>query len=121
MRARLRRAGSAPFELNVDLRLPGRGVTALFGASGCGKTTLLRIVAGLQRPDEGEVVVNGEVWQRDVQRVWRPTHQRALGYVFQEASLFEHLNVQDNLRFGQRRVPASAQRVSLAQARCWFA
>ena len=101
------------FSLDVDLALPGRGVTALFGHSGSGKTTLLRCIAGLERPSLGTLTVNGEVWQ-DEQRCL-PTHQRPLGYVFQEASLFPHLSVLDNLRYGMKR-SAAAQRVSLDQA-----
>ena len=84
------------FTLDVDLALPGRGVTALFGHSGSGKTTLLRCIAGLERPRAGRLTVNGEVWQDD--RQWIPTHRRPLGYVFQEASLFPHLTVLGNLR-----------------------
>ena len=102
------------FALDVDLDLPGRGVTALFGHSGSGKTTLLRAIAGLERVPGGVLSVNGETWQNDA--VFRPTHQRPLGYVFQEASLFPHLDVQANLQFGQKRVPAVARRVSLDQA-----
>lgn len=93
------------FTLNVDLQLPSRGITALFGASGSGKTTCLRILAGLEPQALGRVSVAGEVWQDSAQGVFRPVHQRALGYVFQEASLFDHLNVQDNLKFGFKRTP----------------
>ena len=114
MRARVERG--AGFALDVDVALAGRGITAIFGASGCGKTTLLRAVAGLVRPQPGRVVVNGDVWQDDAQRVWRPTHRRPLGVVFQEASLFDHLSVQRNLDFGRRRVPEAERRVSLEQA-----
>lgn len=99
------------FALDVDLHLPGRGVTALFGASGSGKTTLLRCVAGLSRA-AGRVEVNGERWQDDGRGVFVPTHRRALGYVFQEASLFAHLSVRDNLFFGQRRVPPGERRIA---------
>ena len=63
------------FTLDVDLRLPGRGVTALFGPSGCGKTTCLRAIAGLERAKPGQVVVNAEVWQDDTAQVWRTCHQ----------------------------------------------
>ena len=104
------------FTLDVDLRLPGQGVTAVFGPSGCGKTTLLRAVAGLTRPAPGRIVVAGEVWQDDAAGIWRPTHQRPLGVVFQEASLFEHLSVQGNLDFGLKRVPAAQRQVSLPHA-----
>jgi molybdate transport system ATP-binding protein len=88
------------FTLDVDLDLPGRGVTALFGRSGCGKTTLLRCIAGLER-GKGRLEVNGETWQDDARFV--PTHQRALGYVFQDARLFAHLDVRRNLDYGAKR------------------
>ena len=74
-------------------------MTALYGPSGCGKTTLLRCIAGLNRVRDGGCRVNGEVWQ-DGEGVFLPTHRRPLGYVFQEASLFAHLSVKGNLRFG---------------------
>lgn len=101
------------FSLDVDLDLPGRGVTALFGHSGSGKTTLLRCIAGLERAREGRLAVDGEVWQDA--GCWLPTHQRPIGYVFQEASLFAHLTVMGNLRYGMKRSSA-AQRVSLDHA-----
>ncbi len=108
--------GTDAFRLRVDLSLPPTGVTALFGPSGCGKTTLLRCVAGLSRPSPGRIVVDGEIWQDDETGIWQPTHQRALGYVFQEASLFPHLSVQGNLDFGMKRVPEHVRRIALEQA-----
>jgi len=99
------------FTLDVDLNLPGQGVTALFGPSGCGKTTLLRCMAGLTRASLGQLSVNGETWHRDT--LFVPTHQRALGYVFQEANLFNHLSIRRNLLYGQSRVPAASRRVGL--------
>ncbi|MCY1345063.1 Vitamin B12 import ATP-binding protein BtuD [compost metagenome] len=104
------------FALDVDLRLPGRGVTALFGPSGSGKTSLLRCIAGLERGGRGYLRVNGELWQDSATKLLLPTHKRALGYVFQEASLFEHLTVRSNLDYGWRRIPAAQRRVSLEQA-----
>jgi molybdate transport system ATP-binding protein len=89
------------FSLDVDEVLPARGVTALFGHSGSGKTTLLRCIAGLEHAAHGRLSFLGEVWQ-DAQ-TWVPTHRRPLGCVFQEASLFPHLSVMSNLRYGQRR------------------
>lgn len=103
------------FSLDVDLVLPGTGVTALFGHSGSGKTTVLRLIAGLEKSARGHLQVNGEVWQ-DGKRLFLPTHQRNLGYVFQEASLFAHLNVQRNLAYGMQRVPPAQRQVSLDQA-----
>ena len=101
------------FSLDVNLALPGRGVTALFGHSGSGKTTLLRCIAGLERAREGRLAVDGEVWQDA--GCWLPPHKRPIGYVFQEASLFAHLTVLGNLRYGLKRI-SSAQRVSLDHA-----
>jgi len=106
----------AAFSLNVDLQLPGRGVSALFGDSGSGKTTCLRCVAGLERASSGYLRVNGELWQDSATGVFLPVHQRALGYVFQEASLFAHLSVRRNLTFGFKRIGAAAQRVQMAHA-----
>lgn len=91
------------FAMHVALELPGRGVTALFGHSGSGKTTMLRAVAGLERHASGYLEVNGDVWQDDARGIFLPTHRRALGYVFQEASLFSHLSVRGNLDFVLKR------------------
>jgi molybdate transport system ATP-binding protein len=108
------------FSLDVDLALPGRGVTALTGPSGCGKTTCLRVIAGLQHAPGSRVEINGEVWQDDAAGqpagVFLPAHRRPIGYVFQETRLFAHLDVRRNIEFGMKRVPASGRRVSLAQA-----
>lgn len=90
------------FTLDVDLTLPNQGVSVLFGPSGSGKTTLLRCIAGLIRPPRGYLSVNGQIWQDE--KTFRPTYQRPIGYVFQEASLFPHLNVEGNLNFGLRRL-----------------
>lgn len=115
IRARFNIAYSA-FKLDVDLSLPGRGVSALFGPSGSGKTTCLRAMTGLERFVGTYLEVNGEVWQDDERNIFLPTYKRPLGYVFQEASLFPHLSVQRNLEYGMRRVPAAMHRVSLDQA-----
>ncbi len=97
------------FDLDVAFTAPERGVTALFGRSGSGKTSVLRAVAGLVRNAKGLVRINDEVWQDDNR--FLPTHRRALGYVFQEASLFPHLSVKRNLEYGLRRVPVREQRI----------
>ena len=96
------------FTLDVNLALPGRGVTALFGHSGSGKTTLLRLIAGLERTPGGFLSVNGEVWQDDSRNRFVPVHHRALGYVFQEANLFPHLSVAQNLAYGKKRRNSSS-------------
>lgn len=104
------------FSLDVDLHLPGRGVTALYGPSGSGKTSCLRCIAGLEQAGQGFVQVNGEVWQDSQNGIFVPPHKRALGYVFQEASLFAHLSVLANLQFGFKRIAKSQRRVDMAQA-----
>ncbi|WNV05262.1 molybdenum ABC transporter ATP-binding protein [Candidatus Methylospira mobilis] len=104
------------FRLGVDLQVPGQGVTALFGHSGSGKTTVLRCIAGLERVPDGFLSVNGEIWQDDSKSIFLPTHRRPLGYVFQEASLFAHLSVRKNLEFGLKRVPQTSQKVAFDQA-----
>ncbi|MEN9790290.1 MAG: hypothetical protein RLZZ473_2354, partial [Pseudomonadota bacterium] len=79
------------FVLDVQTALPARGITAVFGASGSGKTTLLRCVAGLETEAHGRVSLGETLWQDSERKLLVPTWQRRLGYVFQEASLFEHL------------------------------
>jgi molybdate transport system ATP-binding protein len=101
------------FNLDVDLALPGRGVTALFGHSGSGKTTLLRVLAGLERVAGACVALGDEVWQDDARKVFVPTHERGIGYVFQEASLFPHLSVRANLEFGRKRLKPAERRFDL--------
>jgi len=105
--------GYRGFALACDLQLPGRGVTALFGPSGSGKTTCLRVLAGLERASGTYIEINGDVWQDDARGVFLPTHRRAIGYVFQEASLFAHLDVRGNLEYGMRRIPAASREVPL--------
>ncbi len=89
------------FRLDAELSLPDCGVVALFGESGSGKTTMLRAIAGLEANPGGYLRVGDSVWQDGAQVV--PVHRRALGYVFQESSLFTHLSVRGNLEFGHRR------------------
>jgi len=101
------------FRLEVDLALPGQGVTALFGHSGSGKTTVLRALAGLERTPGAYIALGNEVWQDEARGLFVPTHRRGIGYVFQEASLFAHLDVRANLEFGQKRLKASERRFAL--------
>ena len=96
------------FELDLDLQLPGLGITAIFGPSGSGKTTLLRAVAGLEKNQVGRIQIGSHVWQDTQQGIDLPTWQRPLGYVFQESSLLPHLNVTDNLNFGLKRAVKSS-------------
>lgn len=102
------------FLLDVDLEIPERGITAIFGPSGCGKTTLLRAIAGLETCRNGFLRVGGVAWQEN--GYFMPPHKRPLGYIFQEASLFAHLNVRCNLEYGSRRIAAGERKVSLQRA-----
>ena len=106
------------FKLDAELHAPGAGITALFGPSGSGKTTILRCVAGLVRAAGGQLRVNAETWQDD--RVFLAPHRRPIGYVFQESSLFPHLSVERNIRYGYRRVPQNNRRIQLDQAIDWL-
>lgn len=105
------------FTLDIDTQLPMRGVTGIFGVSGSGKTTLLRCIAGLEST-AGSLHVNGETWQDD--KTFMPTHQRSLGYVFQEANLFPHLSVRANLEYGMKRVMQYERKVKFEQVVEWL-
>jgi molybdate transport system ATP-binding protein len=93
----------ADFSLDVRLELPSRGVTALFGPSGSGKSSFLRCLAGLSRPQRGKLSVNGVAWQDSERNFFLPPHRRPVGMVFQDAALFPHLTVEQNLAFATRR------------------
>jgi len=96
------------YSLDVDLKIPLRGITGIFGESGAGKTTLLRCIAGLETPTTGQLTIDGEVWQDTAQNISRPIHQRQIGYVFQEPRLFNHLHVRGNLEYGRSRLRKDA-------------
>lgn len=95
-------ANGEDFSLDVSIRIPSSGVTAIFGASGCGKTSLLRCMSGLQKTPFGRFELNELSWQD--QGSFVPVHHRQQGVVFQEAALFEHLSVKENLEYGLKRV-----------------
>ena len=104
------------FELDFDLALPGSGITAFFGESGAGKSTLLRTVAGLVQPSDGKISIGDEIWQDDENKIFVPTHKRSVGFVFQDAALFPHLSVKNNLQYGMKRIPAEKRIISLEKA-----
>jgi molybdate transport system ATP-binding protein len=89
------------FSLEASFESEGR-VTGLFGASGAGKTSLVNMIAGLLTPDRGTIALDGEVLDDTAARVHVPSHRRHIGYVFQDARLFPHLNVRQNLDYGRR-------------------
>ncbi len=94
------------FVLDVDIDVASPGVVALFGRSGCGKTTLVNIVAGLLPADEAHLVIDGMVLEKNGKALL--AEHRRIGYVFQDARLFPHLDVMGNLRYGEKR--AKSQR-----------
>ena len=89
------------FKLDAKFTIPDKGITVVFGPSGSGKTTLLRAIAGLEKSDTGFLKVGDSIWQSDHNFV--PTHKRQIGYVFQDAALFDHLNVEGNLDYVIKR------------------
>ena len=100
------------FRLEVDFTVPATGVTALFGASGSGKSTCLRCIAGLETPASGYLRLADQVWQDSEQHLFQPPHRRPFGYVFQDAALFPHLSVKGNLLYGFKRVPPDQRRLA---------
>ncbi len=102
------------FSLEVQTTFPKSGITALFGPSGGGKTTLLRCIAGLEPSVRGHLRVGQTVWQDDAKPLFLPPHKRPIGYVFQGAALFPHLSVRGNLDFALKR--ASERRISFDDA-----
>lgn len=89
------------FSLSAAFASEGR-VTGLFGASGAGKSSLINMIAGLLRPDRGTIVIDGETVDDTAAGIHVPTWRRRIGYVFQDARLFPHLNVAQNLDYGRR-------------------
>ena len=96
------------FTLDVDFCAPVPGITALFGRSGCGKSTAIALIAGLLAPDEARVQVGDDVLVDTSRHLHVDARHRLIGVVFQEARLFPHLSVMDNLRYGARRLPRDA-------------
>lgn len=86
-------------QLRVDTNINPLQITALYGPSGAGKTSLLNILAGLMRPEEGTIEVNGEVWFDAVKQIDLPAQKRNIGFVFQDYALFPNMTVQQNLQY----------------------
>lgn len=102
------------FDLSVTFEAPG-GITALFGRSGTGKTTVVNAVSGLLKPHRGRIVVGGETLLDTGAGIDLAVHRRRLGYVFQDGRLFPHLSVRQNLTFGTRFAPPGATGPGLAE------
>ncbi|WP_048750521.1 molybdenum ABC transporter ATP-binding protein ModC [Aggregatibacter segnis] len=92
--------GILPLEAHLDI--PSQGVTALFGLSGSGKSSLINLVSGLINPDEGVIALNDRELFNSAEKVCVPINQRNIGYVFQDARLFPHYTVNGNLRYGMK-------------------
>lgn len=107
--ATIRTRLSGSFALDVALSIPA-GVTILFGASGSGKSTVLRAVAGLLRPDGGSITIGPRVVFDKSAGCDVPARERQIGYVFQDLALFPHLTVEENLAFGLYTEPEAARR-----------
>jgi molybdate transport system ATP-binding protein len=105
------RAKGGDFQLDIGLNVPQGSLTTIYGQSGAGKTSILRSIAGLLKPDQGEIIFNGEVWYSSEQRINLAPQKRNVGYVFQDYALFPNMTVLENLRFGQRN-PGSGKTVS---------
>jgi molybdate transport system ATP-binding protein len=87
------------FELSLDVNCPAERMTVVIGPSGAGKTTLMRIIAGLDKPAEGFIQFGDEIWLDTKRRIFMPPQKRRLGYVFQDYPLFPHLSIHDNAAF----------------------
>lgn len=107
------RVAFADFDLDLSVSLPSRGVTVILGESGSGKTTLLRCIAGLQNTNSGYLNLNGEIWVDSQHALFHAAHQRSIGYVFQQANLFPHLTVADNIQFGRKRIKKALSEAKL--------
>ncbi len=101
------------FNLSVDLKAE-TGITALFGRSGCGKTTLVNILAGLETPQCGHVRIDDTVLFDSSKHINLPPEKRRIGYVFQDSRLFPHMTVEKNLSYGLARVPAALRQHNLS-------
>jgi molybdate transport system ATP-binding protein len=99
------------FALQVAFEAPTPGVVALFGRSGCGKSTTIDLIAGLLQPDAGHVKLDGITLVDTRERAFVPTERRRIGYVFQDSKLFPHFSVAGNLRYGLKRVRDGAERI----------
>jgi molybdate transport system ATP-binding protein len=103
------------FLVEASFGVEGAKVTALFGPSGAGKTSLVNMAAGLLTPDQGQISLDGAVLFDSRMKINLPPERRRLGYVFQDALLFPHLSVRSNLLYGQRLTPRQQRWVEMSQ------
>lgn len=103
------------FSVNAFFEGAESGITALFGPSGAGKTSIVNMVAGLMRPDAGRIIINGHCLFDSARRIDLPPEKRRIGYVFQDGRLLPHLSVRSNLTYGMRRTPSARRYVEFDQ------
>ncbi|MCU0602904.1 MAG: molybdenum ABC transporter ATP-binding protein [Desulfobacterales bacterium] len=109
----VRRQGD--FQVEAAFQAGDAGITALFGPSGAGKTSVINMVAGLIRPDRGRIVVQDRVLFDSERGIDLPPEKRSIGYIFQDGRLFPHLTVRSNLSYGMKLTPASRRCIALDQ------
>ena len=97
------KATAGTFELNIDLVIPKGAFITLYGPSGAGKTSFLRILAGLVMPDKGSIIVEDIPWYHSEKKISLSPQKRNIGYVFQDYALFPNMTVKENLKFAQRK------------------
>ena len=90
------------FTFRANLELPAYGITSIFGPSGSGKTTLLNFISGKMTPKKGFIEINGKIILDTEKKISLPIHQRGIGYVFQDPTLFPHYSVEKNLLYGEK-------------------
>ncbi len=101
------------FRIDISFVAPGIGVTALFGPSGAGKTSVVNMVAGLTRPDGGHIITGDRTLFDAAKRVYIPPEKRRIGYIFQDGRLFPHLSVKSNLTYGMRLTRPDERQIAL--------
>ena len=100
------------FVLDVKFQLPADGISIIFGPSACGKTTLLRCIAGLETPQQGHFKIKDLCLYDHQRKINLPPHQRSIGYVVQDGGLFSQLTVAQNLYYGYKRTPPNKRKIS---------
>lgn len=108
-----KRQGS--FQVDADFKTKNTGITALFGPSGAGKTSVINMVAGLIRPDTGRIVIQDRVIFDSDRGIDLPPEKRSIGYIFQDGRLFPHLTVRGNLTYGMKLTPPNQRCIALDQ------
>jgi molybdate transport system ATP-binding protein len=107
-------------EIRVDQLQPGQNIAVLFGPSGSGKTTILRCLAGLEKPDAGEICFNDKIWFQKNGNIFAPPQGRNIGFVPQDYALFPHLTVAENIGYGLNHLASPEKKSRVAEALDWL-